>query len=375
MDRRAFLRLGAGTPALAGLSGLGLGLPAMAAAPAPDAAPAGLGWRTYEIVTEVALPAQAAPASVWLPATGGKLGDYQRTLATRWEAPAGQARVALAPGYDVRMVVVGWPEATDGPLRATLTQVVALRDRAVDLGQAPSPAVPRESAAVLREYLRPTRLLPLDGIVRDTALQVTAGAGDDVAKARALYQWVVDHTCRDASVRGCGTGDVAAMLRTGGIMNGKCADINALFVALSRAVGIPARDAYGVRVDLSQHGFKALGKDGDISKAQHCRAEFYTAGYGWVPVDPADVRKVALEEAPGGLPMDHAKVRAARALLFGAWEMNWVAYNHGHDVALPGSGAPPVPFLMYPNGHTVAGTLDSVDPDAFGYRIRSRRLA
>ena len=94
-----------------------------------------------------------------------------------------------------------------------------------------------------------------------------------------------------------------------------------------------------------------------------------------MPVDPGDVRKVALEEVPGGLPMTDGKVRAARAMLFGAWEMNWVAYNHGHDVPLPGSTSSPVPFLMYPNGQTAAGTLDSLDPDAFGYRIRSRRLA
>ena len=56
-------------------------------------------------------------------------------------------------------------------------------------------------------------------------------------------------------------------------------------------------------------------------------------------------------------------------MLFGAWEMNWVAFNHGHDVALPGSGLGPVPFLMYPNGETAAGRMDSLDPDSFRYRL------
>ena len=43
--------------------------------------------------------------------------------------------------------------------------------------------------------------------------------------------------------------------------------------------------------------------------------------WGWVPVDPADVRKVALEEPPGNLPLaDAGKVDAARHTLFGAWE-------------------------------------------------------
>jgi len=35
------------------------------------------------------------------------------------------------------------------------------------------------------------------------------------------------------------------------------------------------------------------------SKAQHCRAELYAQNTGWIPVDPADVRKVVLEKRPG----------------------------------------------------------------------------
>lgn len=375
MDRRAFMRLGAAVPVSLGAAGIA---PALAATSTSSAVPSAVapaaGWRVYQMTTDIRLPAAAAPAQVWVPLAAPHIGAYQRTLSSEWHAPGGQARAVSAPGYDVRMVAIAWPEARDGqPLTATVTDVVAIRDRDVDLGADPAPGAQRESAAVLREYLRPTQLMPTDGIVRDTARAITAGMTDDMTRARAIYQWVVDHTCRDASVRGCGTGDVVAMLRTRGVMNGKCADINGLFVALSRAAGIPARDAYGVRVDTSGLGFRSLGKAGDISKAQHCRAEFYAAGYGWIPADPGDVRKVALEEAPGGLPMTDSKVRAARALLFGAWEGNWVAYNHGHDVALPGSGLAPVPFLMYPQGRTAAGTLDSLDPEAFGYRITSTR--
>src|SRR5690606_7700960 len=117
----------------------------------------------------------------------------------------------------------------------------------------------------------------------------------------------------------------------------KCADLNALFVALARAEGIAARDVYGVRVAGSDLGYKSLGKTGgDITKAQHCRAEFYLASHGWIPVDPADVRKVILEEDGGKAPGDPMVV-AARKRLFGSWEMNWLAYNYAHDLALPGA--------------------------------------
>jgi transglutaminase-like putative cysteine protease len=114
--------------------------------------------------------------------------------------------------------------------------------------------------------------------------------------------------------------------------------------------------------------------DGDVSKAQHCRAEFYARDYGWIPVDPADVRKVMLEEAPGGLPVSDPKVQAARHALFGSWEMNWVAYNHGHDVPLPGSAKTPIAFFMYPNAETGGERINSLDPATFRYEIHSREL-
>jgi transglutaminase-like putative cysteine protease len=215
--------------------------------------------------------------------------------------------------------------------------------------------------------------LPTDGIVRATALRVCEGRSGEIDKARAIYEWVVENTTRDPEIPGCGMGDVASMLRSG-YLGGKCADINALFVALARSVSLPARDAYGVRVADSRLGYKCLGRSGDISKAQHCRAEFYAHDYGWIPVDPADVRKVMLEEVPGGLPMSAPKVQAARRALFGSWEMNWVAYNHGHDVALPGSTKTPIPFLMYPNGETRGERINSLDSATFRYEITSREL-
>ena len=97
-------------------------------------------------------------------------------------------------------------------------------------------------------------------------------------------------------------------------LGGKCADLNALYVGLARAAGLPARDVYGIRVAKSELGYKSLGTASEnVTKAQHCRAEVYLAAYGWVPVDPADVRKVVLEEPPGNRPLDDDMVKKARA--------------------------------------------------------------
>ena len=153
-----------------------------------------------------------------------------------------------------------------------------------------------------------------------------------VARARAIYEWVVENTYRDPKVIGCGLGDIKVMLETGNL-GGKCADLNALFVGLARSAGIPARDVYGVRVADSAT-WKSLGRSGDITKAQHCRAEFYDASLGWVPVDPADVRKVVLEEEKDRLlPLSDPRVDLARRTLFGAWEMNWMGFNTGPPAA------------------------------------------
>jgi hypothetical protein len=66
---------------------------------------------------------------------------------------------------------------------------------------------------------------------------------------------------------------------------------------------------------------------------------------------------------------------AARKRLFGSWEMNWLAYNMAHDVALPdAAGGAKLPYLMYPNGETAGERLDQLDPDAFKYAITAREL-
>ena len=81
------------------------------------------------------------------------------------------------------------------------------------------------------------------------------------------------------------------------------------------------------------------------------------------------MRKVVLEEPPGNLSMIDPKVIAARKKLFGAWEMNWLAYNDAHDLKLANSSGREIPFLMYPQGEANGERFDSLDPDAFRYRV------
>jgi len=362
MNRRDFL-------CSAGIVSASLALPKTSRLFAESVAPR-RSWRAFELTTRVEVLTSSGTTRVWLPAALTGETPYQRTLENRFSAEGGTARMVEGKADALGIIAAEFPSGVRPVL--TLTSRIATRDYEVDLS-APMKARQADSPG-LRHFLRPTKLLPTDGIVKATSEEITRGAHTDVEKARAIYEWIVDNTFRDPKTRGCGIGDIRFMLETKDL-GGKCADLNALYVGLARAAGLPARDVYGVRIAKSEFGYKSLGTtSGNVTKAQHCRAEVHLAAYGWVPVDPADVRKVALEEPPGDRPLRDEVVKKARVRLFGSWEMNWMAYNFAHDVFLPGSSGAPVGFFMYPEAETAEGRLNCLDPDNFKYEITSKEI-
>ncbi len=362
MNRRDFLR--ANSSICAGWA-LSRAVPVLA-----DTASAGE-WRTFEVVTRVELQKPAGVSHIWLPASLIRSTPYQNTISTRFTAEGGTARLSKDKQNALGIVSAMYPANARAVL--TLTNRVSLKNYAVDLSSRGT--APPVSRAERDYFLQPSRYVPTDGIVKQTALKATTGATTDKEKARAIYEWVVENTFRDPKVRGCGRGDIRFMLESGD-MGGKCADLNALYVGLARSVGLPARHVYGLRIAKSELGYKSLGLATDkATKGQHCRAEVYLREHGWVPVDPADVRKVALEEPPGNRPLGDQIVSRARDYLFGSWEMNWMAYNYAHDVELPGSANKPVVYFMYPQAETSEARLDPFDPDNFKYEITVREIS
>ena len=361
MNRRDFLRS-------ATIASAGLALPKNRQLFASDAASDG--WRTFEVTTRVEVLKTAGSTRIWVPGALIQETPFQRTLSNTFDARGGSAKLVESNTDALAIIAAEFAAGVKPSL--TVTSKIATRNTAVDLS-APGKA-PKEDRAKLDHFLRPTKLLPTGGIVKATATEITKNAKTDVEKARAIYEWIVDNTFRNPKTRGCGIGDIRFMLESRD-MSGKCADLNALFVGLARAAGLPARDVYGIRVAKSDLGYKSLGASSEkVTKAQHCRAEVYLSDYGWIPVDPADVRKVVLEEPPGNLPLDDDLVKKARTRLFGSWEMNWMAFNFAHDVALPGSTGAPIGFFMYPQAETAEGRLDCLDPDGFKYEITSREI-
>jgi transglutaminase-like putative cysteine protease len=327
------------------------------------------GWRTFEITTRVEILKPEGASRAWIPLPSVE-SDYQKVLGSSWSGNAA-VRKASDPKYGAGMAVAEWRAGETTPV-VEVTSKFSTRNRVIDFSRH-DPSI-KIDPATKKFTTAPTELIPTDGIVRKTAYEITRGKTRDADKARAIYEWIVDNTRRNPKTRGCGVGDIKAMLESGDL-TGKCADLNALMVGLCRSVDIPARDVYGLRVAKSEFGYRSLSAGTpNVTRAQHCRAEVFLIGYGWVPVDPADVRKVVLEERPAPTTLADPIVPPVRAKLFGAWEMNWLAYNEAQDVKLPGSSGPAIGFLMYPQGETGKERLDSLDPDNFKYTITAREL-
>jgi transglutaminase-like putative cysteine protease len=327
------------------------------------------GWRTFEVTSTVELKEAKGISRIWIPTPLEQNTDFFRLTTTAWRGNASKAE-KLIDKSGAAMISAVYSDEQELP-KLSVVSTVQTRDRICSINKKPENFVP-DTPAQLSLYRQASSLVPTDGIVKRTAEKICNGITGDIPRAKAIYEWIVENTFRDPKTRGCGVGNIKFMLEANAL-GGKCADINTLFVGLSRSIGIPARDVYGIRVADSKLGYKSLGKSGTITKAQHCRAEFYAEGYGWIAVDPADVRKVILEEKQG-LTLKDDIVIQARKRLFGQWEMNWLAYNYGHDVTLRGSSKGDIPFLMYPHAETADGRKDPLAPEDFNYTITSREV-
>ena len=257
------------------------------------------------------------------------------------------------PGSEAVYLHLSWENPAEQPL-CTMAFHIRQKDRRnPDIREVPG-AYPE----IVARYLASTPFVPADHPdLKKIALAAVQGKTGTLEKAKAVYDWVVENTFRDPSVKGCGLGapDVTLQQDNGG---GKCADLSAVFVTLARAVGIPARDVYGVRL--------AEPKDGDVTSGFHCWAEFYLPGTGWVMVDPADVRKMMLVHK---LELTDKDTDAWRDFFWGGDDLfRLVLEKNSRGVVLDGA-QDPVPYFMYPAGKVDGRLLDYFDAAAFSYKV------
>lgn len=255
----------------------------------------------------------AARSTIRVDASGRTIeGQILGNFTFRLESEADAKRldavsdVMLATAVPLEKPVADPKSARQAVLRLTgLPEASMLPDRRQKFEKAPggatlvtisSDAVPEKRGALtegergkLAEFLAPTAFLQSDAPeIKALAAKVAGGEKDPFRAAALLCDWVhknVDKVFTPAMSNALDT------LKT---RQGDCGEHAALFVALCRAAGIPAREAGGLAYTTVE-GQGLLGG--------HAWAEVYVGG-SWVAVDPTFGEEVAdalhLKIAEGG---------------------------------------------------------------------------
>lgn len=316
--------------------------------------------------------------NLWVPLPES-LAPFQVLRSLKWDGNFKSASIATEPEFGAQSLFVQWDDSS-APMNLIVEMAIDTQDWLLGRNKVLNNyRMPQNLSyhAELARYLQGSRHIKIDGIVKDTADKIVGSETNPLYKARLIHDWVAANMERDNSVIGCGVGDVGEIL-TSGKLYGKCTDINSVFVALARAANIPAREMFGIRLGrpdhLEQYSKTAFGSAGADNTAkntdwQHCRAQFWLHGIGWVPCDPADVTKMRLAENKKHSDPD---VQAVNEDLFGNWEMNWIGFNYGRDFVLdPTPEQAPINNFGYPYAEAGGDPLDYYDFANFKYEYSS----
>jgi len=166
-------------------------------------------------------------------------------------------------------------------------------------------------------YTRSERFIEADDpLIIEIADKVAENETNPYLLARRFYDYVIN----TARYRLMGQGLLGAKeLAATGV--GECGDYSALFVALCRVKGIPARPIVG---------YWAISG----LEQTHCWAEFYVEPFGWIPVDPTIGQAQPLQ----------------RDYYFGNMDNQRVILNKGYNISLdpPAPDNYVAPFLQMP---------------------------
>jgi hypothetical protein len=294
--------------------------------PKPPGSPAT--WQTVALRHELKLETVRAGQRLVLPLPiDAPLWQHPKTL--RWQGNPQSTELFHLPHDTLHGFIADWSGRGDPQLTLEMTAQVA--ERRLDISRRTAPP---DLEAPLRAALAETDTLPNGGKALTLARQIVGRIVDPLAQAHALYDWVSANARYDPALPPEGSGDVRAQLEAARY-GGRSADIAGLFVALCRAIGIPARRLHGVRVAPSAIA-PCLGLEtSDAKTAQHCRAEFYIPGYAWIAVDVSDVCRFAAQE-----PDNRALLDKIRQRFFGFWETNWLALSVAENLILRAEAVP-----------------------------------
>jgi hypothetical protein len=261
----------------------------------------------FEFVYKVTLPSMEKSARMWLPIP---ISDKFQTVELRSiEAPG--TRTMLDDSEHTNKILMLDLTPEDSGAKIEMRYAVKRTEKASYAEELSSPA----------RYLKADILVPNTKELRALGAKAIRGKKTDLIRARALYDHVMDRMSYKKVGNGWGNGDAtyACDSRTG-----NCSDYHSYFIAISRAVGIPARFAVGAAIPSARD-------DGGIS-GYHCWAEFYADGKWW-PIDVSEGDKYS----------------NLSTYYFGHHPANRIELSRGRDLSVsPGPVSGPINFLAHP---------------------------
>ncbi len=261
----------------------------------------------FEFLYRVTLPAITETARIWLPLPA--TDSFQKVEVESISAP-GERKILKEKKYGNQVLFLDLGPADSGKLVELLFRVERL-EKAVYAAEGPVPD----------QYLALKSPAPGAVDFREIANKVVEGKKNDLMRARALYDHVIDRMRYMKYGSGWGKGDAVYACHA---LTGNCSDFHSYFIALARSVGIPARFAIGVSVPSTRN-------EGGID-GYHCWAEFLADGKWW-PVDISEGDKYT----------------ALATYYFGHHPANRFELSRGRDLVVePGPASGPINFLAYP---------------------------
>lgn len=266
------------------------------------------------------LPADAKTSRIWIPLP--QSDRYQTIGNLKIETPFAYTR-HRDPEYGNEYLYLQVPAAkVSEPAEVRVSFEVTRHEHQVALEEHRVSPQTGLTSTNFQRFLQPDRRVPLQGVIAELSAQQTRGIQEPLAKARAIYDYVIATMRYDKSGTGWGNGDAIWACTA---KRGNCTDFHSLFIGMMRAAGIPARFEIGFPLPADQH-------DGAIA-GYHCWAEFYVEPYGWIPVDASEAWK-------------HPD---KKNYFFGAHDHNRVQFTVGRDIRLdPPQQGDPLNYFIYP---------------------------
>jgi transglutaminase-like putative cysteine protease len=194
---------------------------------------------TYEVYVPAA-PEAKNQTRLWIPLPPSDEHQLIRKLSIKSRVPH---RVDQEKKYGNRYAVFT-PSAAEAAAGydVALRFEVTRREYARNLKATGAADMPTVEQAMLKRYLEPDKMVPLNATIAELARTQTAGATDPIAKARRIYDYVATTMRYDKSGKGWGRGDAMWACDS---KRGNCTDFHSVLIGMMRSSGIPARFEIG----------------------------------------------------------------------------------------------------------------------------------